>query len=75
MQFKTLAELEQDHIRLVLSHHIGNVSRAARALGIDRRTLYRKARELGLKSKPNPTSEAELRARIRELEGKLSEGT
>ncbi len=74
MEFKTLSELEAEHIRLVLSHHIGNMSRAARTLGIDRRTLYRKAHELGLKTTRAgrvPRSEAELRERIRELEGKL----
>jgi DNA-binding NtrC family response regulator len=37
-----LAELERSYIRRVLDANGGNVSRAARILGIDRRTLYRK---------------------------------
>jgi len=37
-----LAEVEQRYIRRVLDACDGNVSRAARILGIDRRTLYRR---------------------------------
>jgi DNA-binding NtrC family response regulator len=37
-----LAEVERGYIRRVLDANHGNVSRAARILGIDRRTLYRK---------------------------------
>jgi DNA-binding NtrC family response regulator len=37
-----LADVERDYIRRVLDANDGNVSRAARILGIDRRTLYRK---------------------------------
>ena len=37
-----LAEVERGYIRRVLDSCGGNVSRAARVLGIDRRTLYRK---------------------------------
>jgi len=37
-----LAEVERAYIRRVLDANDGNVSRAARLLGIDRRTLYRK---------------------------------
>ncbi|HEY0476005.1 MAG TPA: sigma-54 dependent transcriptional regulator [Kofleriaceae bacterium] len=37
-----LAEVERGYIRRVLDAEGGNVSRAARILGIDRRTLYRK---------------------------------
>jgi len=37
-----LAEVERSYIRRVLDANDGNVSRAARILGIDRRTLYRK---------------------------------
>jgi DNA-binding NtrC family response regulator len=37
-----LAEVERAYIRRVLDANDGNVSRAARILGIDRRTLYRK---------------------------------
>jgi DNA-binding NtrC family response regulator len=38
----SLAEVERGYIRRVLDANKGNVSRAARILGIDRRTLYRK---------------------------------
>jgi len=37
-----LAEVERSYIRRVLDANDGNVSRAARILGIDRRTMYRK---------------------------------
>jgi DNA-binding NtrC family response regulator len=37
-----LAEVERAYIQRVLDANDGNVSRAARVLGIDRRTLYRK---------------------------------
>jgi DNA-binding NtrC family response regulator len=37
-----LEEVERAYIRRVLDANAGNVSRAARILGIDRRTLYRK---------------------------------
>ena len=37
-----LAEVERSYIQRVLDANGGNVSRAARILGIDRRTLYRK---------------------------------
>lgn len=40
----TIAEVEAQHIKLVLAYHAGNMTRAAKALGIDRRTLYRKVR-------------------------------
>jgi DNA-binding NtrC family response regulator len=45
----TIAEVEAQHIQLVLNHHAGNMSRAAKALGIDRRTLYRKLKALGVR--------------------------
>lgn len=38
----TLADLEREHIERVLSEMDGNITRAAAALGIDRRTLQRK---------------------------------
>jgi DNA-binding NtrC family response regulator len=45
---KSLAEVERAHIERVLSQMQGNVTRAAQALGIDRRTLQRKLRAYGL---------------------------
>lgn len=37
-----LAEVEKEHITRVLRHHAGNRSAAAKSLGIDRKTLWRK---------------------------------
>ncbi len=44
----TLAELERLHIRAILKRCAGNKSRAARILGIERKSLYRKAKRLGV---------------------------
>jgi DNA-binding NtrC family response regulator len=44
----TLVAVEREHIRQALEHVGGNRSRAARLLGIDRGTLARKIRSLGL---------------------------
>jgi DNA-binding NtrC family response regulator len=44
----TLAEMERAHIVAVLKRHGGNRSRAAEALGIPRRTLYRRLEEYGI---------------------------
>jgi DNA-binding NtrC family response regulator len=45
-QLPTLAELEREHVQRVLAGTEGNKARAARILGIDRRTLYRKLAHL-----------------------------
>lgn len=44
----SLSELEKRHIQAVLTKMKGNVSRSARALEIDRVTLYNKIRKYGL---------------------------
>jgi DNA-binding NtrC family response regulator len=44
----SLADVERLHIARVLAHHAGNRSRAARALGISRATLYEKLARYGL---------------------------
>jgi DNA-binding NtrC family response regulator len=44
----SLAEVERTHIERVLAQYQGNVTRAAVALGIDRRTLQRKLRGFGI---------------------------
>lgn len=41
----SLREIEREYILAVLEHTGGHRGRAARILGIDRRTLYRKLRE------------------------------
>jgi DNA-binding NtrC family response regulator len=45
----SLHDLERRHIAEVLAHTGGNVSQAARLLGIDRVTLYNKMRRYGIK--------------------------
>ena len=46
----TLRELEQEYIERVLENTAGNKSEAAKILGVDRTTLYRKLEEFKLKS-------------------------
>lgn len=48
----TLAEVEKCHILKVLAAHGGNKSRAARTLGIDRKTLIEKTKKYGLAHPP-----------------------
>ena len=43
-----LENVAAETIREALEHHGGNVSRAARALGIGRNTLYAKMRKFGI---------------------------
>jgi DNA-binding NtrC family response regulator len=45
---ETLADTESDQIRRVLAATGGNKSRAAKILGIERKTLYRKLEKMGL---------------------------
>jgi DNA-binding NtrC family response regulator len=45
---RKLAEMEADIIRFALTYYRGQMSEAARKLGIGRSTLYRKMKELGL---------------------------
>lgn len=47
--FKTLTEMEEEHVRHVLTHYRGNVTRTCKALGIGRSTLYRLLRTYGLR--------------------------
>ena len=45
-----LAAVEKEHIARVLQYHAGNRTAAAKTLGIDRKTLWRKIRAYGLSS-------------------------
>lgn len=45
----SLEEVERRHVAAVLHHTSGNVTQAARTLGIDRVTLYNKIRKYGLR--------------------------
>jgi DNA-binding NtrC family response regulator len=45
-----LADVEREHIERVLREKEGNITRAAAALGIDRRTLQRKLRSYGIEA-------------------------
>ncbi len=46
----SLADVEREHIERVLRDKEGNITRAAAALGIDRRTLQRKLRSYGIEA-------------------------
>lgn len=58
-QLITIDELEQEHIRRVIER-VGNLERAARILGIDTTTLYRKRKRMGLGRGAANTSPASL---------------
>jgi DNA-binding NtrC family response regulator len=51
---RTLEQVEAEHIRLVLEHLRGNKSRAAKILGIDRKTLREKLKRFGLAAEEWP---------------------
>jgi len=56
----SLARLEREYILVVLNEMAGHRGRTAEILGIDRRTLYRKLREFGVKgARRARTDEAE----------------
>lgn len=46
---ESLDEQEKRHIQLILNKYAWNISRAAKALQVDRVTLYNKIRKFGLK--------------------------
>jgi two-component system, NtrC family, response regulator len=46
--FQTLQEIEREHILIVLGYVNGHKTKAAKLLGISRKTLYRKIQELNL---------------------------
>jgi DNA-binding NtrC family response regulator len=50
----TLAALERDRIAQVLAECAGNKALAARRLGLDRRSLYRRLERYGLDASPSP---------------------
>lgn len=49
---RTLDEIEVEHVRCVLQSVQGNKSNAAQVLGIDRKTLRKKLKKLGIKDDP-----------------------
>jgi DNA-binding NtrC family response regulator len=55
---KTLADLEDEHIRAVMSYTSGNRSAAARILGISRVGLLAKLKRLGIEDEPPPAHRA-----------------
>ena len=48
-QARSLAAMEKDHVARVLRDCGGNVTKAAKVLGIDRATLYNKLKRYGLR--------------------------
>lgn len=46
IDMRSLEDVERDHIKQVVAGVLGNKSHAARILGIDRRTLYRKLAQI-----------------------------
>jgi DNA-binding NtrC family response regulator len=55
---KTLADLEDEHIRAVMNYTSGNRSAAARILGISRVGLLAKLKRLGIEADPPPAQRA-----------------
>jgi DNA-binding NtrC family response regulator len=53
---RKLADMEADIIRFALTYYRGQMSEAARKLGIGRSTLYRKMKELGLQEEADAAS-------------------
>jgi two-component system NtrC family response regulator len=47
-RFRSLREVEEEHIRRVLRAHHGNVRRAAQVLGVSRGTLYERIQRYGI---------------------------
>jgi two-component system response regulator HydG len=47
-QYKTLDEIDKEHIKVVLESQQGNRSKAAKILGIDRKTLWAKIKKYNL---------------------------
>jgi hypothetical protein len=76
-ELKTLAEIENAHIALVLRHTHNNKTRSAEILGVDRRTLYRKVKsDESLRSEfleaQMPVTREQLERRIAQLQEQLT---
>lgn len=69
----TLREVEDTHIRHVLELTGYNMTRSAALLGLDRRTLYRRARQAGVEPTRSHRSESALARMRRELESTRAE--
>lgn len=57
--FPTIAQLEERYIKVILEKTAGRKDKAAQILGINRRTLYRKEREMGLVPADSPEEESD----------------
>jgi transposase-like protein len=55
-EFPTLAVVERQHIAAAVQQAEGNLSKASRMLGIDRRTLYRRIASEGIEVPTRPIS-------------------
>ena len=66
--FPTVAQLEERYIKVILEKTAGRKDKAAQILGINRRTLYRKERELGLVAPDSPEEEDMEAAAVNEAE-------
>lgn len=69
----TLREVEDAHIRYVFELTGGNVARTARLLGLDRRTMYRRARQAGIEPTIRARSESAVTKMRNELESTRAE--
>ena len=79
LELKTLAQVEADHIAVVLRATGGNKTKSAEILGVDRRTLYRKVKsDESLRSEffeaRMPVTREQLERRIAQLQEQLAAG-
>ncbi len=63
-ELPSLLQLEREYISYVLTETGDHKERAAEILGINRKTLYRKEREYGIKAPPAPQQPASPRVRL-----------
>lgn len=71
-KIETIEEVETRHIKKVMLQLGGNMSQAAKALGIDRRTIYRKVNSYTKKDLSAESSVEELPKTFEDLEIRIS---